>query len=161
MHGAETGVPVRIRQDHLSRRDVLREAAKAIAEEVLDPTPVELPVLGRPLTLREEMSLMVRQEVLARTAEEMGIDVPEHVVDKLDLFQVDPDQEPDWSSQYELVEMSEEIPSGSAPTGSEVRSAEIGAEGAPAPEASSEAPSPATSPVAKPLENEATLTGKS
>lgn len=33
----------------------------------------------------------------------------------LDLFELDPDQEPDWHSTYELNDMQEEVPSEAAP----------------------------------------------
>ena len=101
----------------MSRREILREAAKEIAAEILDPTPVELPVgLKRPLTLREEMMQMVRQEVLSRTAEEFGVEVDDATVEKLDLYDLDPDLEPDWRSEFELQEMVEDVPVGDALT---------------------------------------------
>ena len=117
VRGSSTCQQVRIRQDNLSRRELLRLAARYCAEEILDTTPVELPIglKGRPLTLQEEMKIMLRQEMLKQTSEQAGVHF-EVVPDGFDIFELDPDGEPDFRSEYELKEMEPEFPVGDAPT---------------------------------------------
>ena len=88
---------------NIARRLWLRDQAMANSAEKVDPTPVEVPAeMVRPPTLKEELQRYVRYYV-SRDAESRGLESFEEFND----FEVD-DEDPDWSSEYEMSEMQED-----------------------------------------------------
>lgn len=74
--------------------------------EVLDPTPIEVPLsFRRPLTMQEEIQRMVRQE-LSRAAESSGFESFE----ESDDFDVEDDDDLVFMSPYEIREMAHDGP---------------------------------------------------
>ena len=87
----------------LPRRLALRQAAAGDAE-IPDKTPIEVPTMHRPLTLREEMQRFVRQE-LSQQMQNRGMESFEEADD----FEIDDfEDEPDMTTGYTVHELFDE-----------------------------------------------------
>ena len=88
-----------------SRREVLAEQARQVsaAEQAkLDVTPVEVPLEFRnPPSIKEELQRYVRYEI-SRIGQEEGYESFQEADD------LEEEDEPEWTSQYEVVDMEPE-----------------------------------------------------
>ena len=113
----------------VARREFLLKEAEATnkAEKAkLDVTPVEVPLEYRhPPTIKEELQRYVRYEI-SRLGEKEGFETFEEADD----FEMDDVEEPDWESEFEVVDMEDELP--------------VSLDGAPSPEEAEAADRPAS-----------------
>lgn len=70
------------------RRQLLAERARLTGKERVDPTPVELPVDARPLTMEDRLKAYIRQQISFR-AEQQGM----ASFDEEDDFDIEDDEE--------------------------------------------------------------------
>ena len=94
-------------QESVSRREYLRAQADTVNTEErskLDTTPVEVPLeMTRPPTIKEELQRYVRYEV-SKIGQEEGFETFEEADD------FEEEDLPEWSSEYELLDMEDEVP---------------------------------------------------
>lgn len=92
----------------MARKLRLQERAQEMGAEIVDPTPVEIPVSRRPPTLKEQLQAYIRDQISAQAqATDHGSFQDE------DDFSIE--DEDDWQSPYELQDMHFDPIDGSPP----------------------------------------------